>query len=246
MLTPRSTLTRRCSPRSTRRRPGFRSCSADAAAAARTLLQPAPRSHRPHRRAVHRRRAHGDDARAVSARRHRARRRFRRGDGAAPAGARAAFDATLAFFGRRADRRRRTGHVPARRVPRASHVRKLPRPAARAPRARRRPGGQREPLRADEPLHGPRAAAAARPLGALRSHPYAGAHRRRHHRRPRPDHAGGRRATPHDGASTPAPHRAGARRRAARLRARGRRRARRHARAWRPWRRATPSARSRR
>ena len=56
----------------------------------------------------------------------------------AAAGARAAFDATLAFFDTRPRRQRRAGDVPARRIPRAAHVRKLPGPAPRAARARRR------------------------------------------------------------------------------------------------------------
>ncbi len=49
-----------------------------------------------------------------------------------PAGARAAFDATMAFFGRAATSSQRAGDLPARRVPRrCGRSRKLPRPAAR-------------------------------------------------------------------------------------------------------------------
>ena len=190
MLTPRSTLTRRIvaaldaspsripgPPRRMRQRPH------DAAAAA-------ARSARPHRRrststsSARRRRPSGSCARS------RRRRRFRSAS-RAPAGARAAFDATLAFLRRARARRRRAGHVPARRIPRAADVRELSRPAPRAARAGRRPGGQRQPLRADQPLHGAHAAAAARPLVALRSDSHAAADGRRHARHARP----GRRPT---------------------------------------------------
>ena len=46
--------------------------------------------------------------------------------GAGRAGARAAFDATLAFFARARDAGERAGDVPPRRVPRAADVRELP------------------------------------------------------------------------------------------------------------------------
>ena len=115
------------------------------------------------------------------------RRRSRSADASAPsAGARAAFDATLAFFAARARPRQRAGDVPPRRVPRAADVRELPRPAPRAARLRRRPAAERQPLRPDQPLRRAHAAPAARSVGALRSHPHAGAHRRGHARHPRP------------------------------------------------------------
>ena len=68
------------------------------------------------------------------------------------------------------------GDVPARRVPRAAHVRELPGPAQRAARSDRRAGVERQPLRADEPLRRARAPAAARRAGAVRDHPRGAAH----------------------------------------------------------------------
>ena len=79
---------------------------------------------------------------------------------------------------------RRAGDVPARRISRAAHVRKLSGPAPRAARVRRRPGGERQPVRPDQPVRGAHAAAAARPVGALRSHSRAAAYGRRHARHP--------------------------------------------------------------
>ena len=61
-------------------------------------------------------------------------------------GARAAFDATLAFFRPRPHAERRAGHLPARRVPRAAHLRELPRPAPGAARCSRR--ARRQPATA--------------------------------------------------------------------------------------------------
>ena len=58
-----------------------------------------------------------------------AHRRSRAAD-AAVAGARAAFDATLALFNRTPRRRQRAGDLPARRVPRAPDLRKLSRACA--------------------------------------------------------------------------------------------------------------------
>ena len=55
----------------------------------------------------------------------------RRTSTAVEAGAREAFDATLAFLDTRARLGRRAGDVPARRVPRAADVRELSRPAHR-------------------------------------------------------------------------------------------------------------------
>ena len=54
-------------------------------------------------------------------------------------------------------RRRRARDVPARRSARAAHVRELPRPAPRAARAAAGAGGERQPLRADQPLRRARA-----------------------------------------------------------------------------------------
>ena len=67
-------------------------------------------------------------------------------------------------------------------------------------------GGQPQPLRAHQPLHGPRAPAAARPLRTLRSHSYAAAHRRGHARLPRPRRRQpvGRAARDEDPSSRPA------------------------------------------
>ena len=122
----------------------------------------------------------------------------------APAGARGAFDATLAFLRPGADRGRRAGDVPARRVPRAADVRKLSRPAPRAPRVRRQPGVERQPVRADQPLHGAHDAAAARRVVSLRSHSRAGTYGRGHARHPGP---GADRRTPGQPSSSRGPFR---------------------------------------
>ena len=61
----------------------------------------------------------------------------------------------------------RTGHVPARRIPRAAHVRKLSRSAHRAARPMTELADERQPLRADSPLHRARPSAAARCAGAF-------------------------------------------------------------------------------
>ena len=142
-----------------------------------TLLQPAARARRAAGGPVHRRGAHGDHAGAFPARGHR----------------------RVAVPGRRHVGGRADGR--ARRVRRdAGVVRRDARTAASEPATflldeflelrtfesfpglrrvlhelRRRPGGERQPVRADEPLHRARAAAAARSIGAVRSHPHAGA-----------------------------------------------------------------------
>ena len=90
---------------------------------------------------------------------------------------------------------------------------------------RRRPGGERQPLRADQPLRRARAAPAARSLGAVRSHPHAGARPPRTRSTSSADRRRAGRDDAHD-ARLPRAHRAGARRRPAGLRARARRRAR--------------------
>ena len=181
-----------------RRRRGFPCSSAAAAAAGRRCCSSCASGSAAPSVAVHRRRAHRHDARALPARGHGGVAVPGQRPSAPAAGARAAFDATLAFFVARAHRGERAGDVPPRRVPRAADVRELPGPAPRAARLHRRPRGERQPLRADQPLRRAHAAAAARSLGALRSHPHAAAHRRGHARHPRPDAARRRRHDAHD------------------------------------------------
>ena len=222
------------------RRRAFRSCSADAGTARRCCTSCA--TARTARRAVHRCRAHRDDTRAVSCAPYRRRSPFPVGRAAAGR-ARAAFDATLAFFGARAGPGRRAGDLPARRVPRAPHVRKLPglrrvlhelvdglsasgnrfvltsRYTARALRLLRDRSARFEVIHMPPPLTAEDTLDILGPAGG----------------------AAGDATTPNTRA-----HRAGAGRRTAGLRARARRRAERDARARRPGQQATRSARWRR
>ena len=211
------------SRRSTRRRRAFPCSSAAAAAAARRAPRSCASASAATAVPVHRRRAHGDDARAVpparcrgvavsgapSRRRRRAPARGVRRDARVLPGARTA--------GRRA------GHVPARRVPRAADVRELPGLRHVLHDLRRRPRGERQPLRADQPLRRARAAAAARRVArfeVIHMPPL---------RRRRDEHPRGRRASAAGTSPTTRTyaraHGAGARRRPAGLRARARRRA---------------------
>ena len=131
---------------------------------------------------VHRRRARGEHAGALPPRGGGGvavhdQRPERRGAGAG-ASAREAFDRTLALLSRARAADDAPGDVPARRSARAADVRKLPRPAPRAARDAARAGGERQPLRADQPLRGARASAAARRPRPLRGDPPAAADRR--------------------------------------------------------------------
>ena len=176
MLTPR---TDSGAPRD---RGARRVAVADPGAARRLRQRPddaaaaAARADRPHAGAVHRRRAHRDDARALPARGHRGVAvPGRRHVGAGPAGARAAFDATLAFFARA----RTAASEPAtflldeflelRTFESFPGLRRVLHDCVDGAR------GERQPLRADQPLRRARAAAAARSLGAVRGDPHAGA-----------------------------------------------------------------------
>ena len=139
MLTPRTTLTRRDRWRPSTRRPrAFRCCSAAAAAAARRCCTSCAIGSAGRRRSTstsnaRRRRPSVSCAAIVAAS------PFPSSE-QRPLGARAAFDATLAFFTAPRAGGERAGDVPARRIPRAAHVRELSRTAPRAARLHRRPG----------------------------------------------------------------------------------------------------------
>ena len=112
-------------------------------------------------------------------------------------------------------RRRLAVHVPAGRDPRAADLRELPGPAPRAARDDGRAGGERQPIRADQPLRRARPPAAARHRRPLRGHSPAVAVARRGHRHAAADgrHAGG-------GSRVRGPHHPGPDRRPRRLRPR--------------------------
>src|SRR5947207_3421207 len=135
------------------------------------------------RDAVHRCRAHGDDARAVLP----CDRRRVAVPGERPDTSWRARGVRrhARVPGPRENRIRRAGGVCARRIPGAADLRELPWPAARAARAGRRPDGDQQPHRSDEPLHRARSAAPARRPGAVRSDPHAAAHGRGHARHAR-------------------------------------------------------------
>ena len=101
MLTPRTTLARRVTAALDASPSRIPVLVGGCGSGRTTVLRQLRERHRPHRGAVHRRRADGDHAGAVPAARSRRCRRsrsaIRRRDAA---GARAAFDATLAFFAR--------------------------------------------------------------------------------------------------------------------------------------------------